>query len=970
MEPMFETRALLLTDVVDSTQLAERLGDAAAAALGAAHDRVARDLLRAWRGREIDKTDGMLMLFDLAADALGFALAYHAALAKLPVPLKARAGLHVGAVILRANPPEDVAQGAKLLEVEGIAKPIAARVMSLALGGQTLLTAEARAALGASALRTQSHGHWHIKGIAEPVELFEAGAEGAAFAPPPDSAKAYRVVWRDGIWLPLRDVAHSLPAERDAFIGRQDALNELARRFDSGARLVSVLGVGGTGKTRLATRFAWTWLGDFPGGVWFCDLSLARDLDGIVRAVAQGLDVPLGLDEPVVQLGHAIAGRGPCLVILDNFEQVARHAQEALGRWLDRAAEARFLVTTREVLGLPGEEALALPPLGAGDAVALFMRRALSVSHDFQPGVEEQAAIVQLVRLLDGLPLAIELAAARVRVMAPSAMLARMDARFQLLTSSGGRRDRQATLRATFDWSWDLLKDVERSALAQLSVFEGGFTLQAAEGVLDLSLWNGGRSVVDVLQSLVDKSFVRPLGAQRFDLLGSVQDYAGEHLGAADRFPGSGEAARRLVQQRHGIYFARAVRPGLDNAAADLDNLVAACRRAVLRADGDVAVITLEAAWSLLKVRGPFGTGVELALAAAQLTAMDAAARARVAHVAGSALDASGRVGDAMQHLESALHGARQVRDRRLEAQTLNSFGELHASQARLDEANAHHAAALAIAREIGDAALECIALNGLGSVCIDQGHMEQARAHYQSALDTARAAGNRRGECLALGNLGGVLFNLGRLEDATQHFGAGLAVARQLGNRVWEGNALCNLGALHHTQGRPQEALEESAAALALARSIGHVRLECVVQCNLGLVHFARQGWSEAQTHYQAALALARELKDRRSEGLFLGYMAQLQAQLGLFAEAREYLARGDQLLQQVDDRFSLGLLLCHRVEVEQLAGDPAAARLAYAQVRELERNLGAGSDSELGLAIKRAAELLGAAEAPIPLP
>ena len=133
------------------------------------------------------------------------------------------------------------------------------------------------------------------------------------------------------------------------------------------------------------TRFAWIWLGEFPGGAWFCDLSQARNVDGLVHAVAQGLDVPLGKDDPVVQLGHAIAGRGPCLVILDNFEQIARHAEDTLGRWLDRAAEARFLVTTREVLGLPGEEALALAPLAPRDAAALFMQRAASAKHDSSP---------------------------------------------------------------------------------------------------------------------------------------------------------------------------------------------------------------------------------------------------------------------------------------------------------------------------------------------------------------------------------------------------------------------------------------------------------------------------------------------------------------------------------------------------------------------------------------------------------
>ena len=280
------------------------------------------------------------------------------------MPLKARAGLHVGPVILRDNPPEDVAHGAKPLEVEGIAKPIAARVMSLALGGQTLLTAEARAALGDTALRVQSHGFWRIKGIAEPMELFEAGDERAPFMPPPDSAKVYRVVRRDELWLPLREVRTDCrPSATPSSAGttRWPSWRGASTRARGWCRCWASAAPARRG---WRTRFAWTWLGDYPGGVWFCDLSQARDVDGIVHAVAQGLDVPLGKDDPVVQLGHAIAGRGRCLVILDNFEQVARHAEDTLGRWLDRAVEARFLVTTREVLGLPGEEALALAPLG------------------------------------------------------------------------------------------------------------------------------------------------------------------------------------------------------------------------------------------------------------------------------------------------------------------------------------------------------------------------------------------------------------------------------------------------------------------------------------------------------------------------------------------------------------------------------------------------------------------------------
>ena len=211
-------------------------------------------------------------------------------------------GLHTGVAELRDG------------DYFGAALNRAARIMSVAHGEQVLLsaaTAELVRGRLPEGVTLREMGEHRLKGLLNPERLLQVVA--------PDLRADFP---------PLASLTgHSLPAERDAFVGRREPLAELARRLDAGARLVSVLGLGGTGKTRLVMRFGWNSLGEFPGGVWFCDLSEARSLDGIVYAVAHGLDVPLGKDDPVIQIGQAIAGRGKCLVILDNFEQVARHAR-------------------------------------------------------------------------------------------------------------------------------------------------------------------------------------------------------------------------------------------------------------------------------------------------------------------------------------------------------------------------------------------------------------------------------------------------------------------------------------------------------------------------------------------------------------------------------------------------------------------------------------------------------------------
>jgi predicted ATPase len=333
--------------------------------------------------------------------------------------------------------------------------------------------------------------------------------------------------------------------------------------------------------------------------------------------------VPLGQSDPVVQLGQAIAGRGNCLVILDNFEQVAKFAEETLGRWLVRAPQARFVVTTREVLGVVGEEVFAVSPLESNDAVELFLKRAEAARHGYAPGRDDLLAVQQLTKVLDGLPLAIELAAARVRVMAPRTLLARMSDRFDVLLSHAGRSDRQATLRAAFDWSWELLSETEKRALACLSVFRGGFTLASAGEVIGEDSEGGKPSVVDIVQWLVDKSFIRQVRDERFDLLESVREYAAQHLRAEGRFEGSGPACEAEARTRHWRHFAALdERAAVADRCADLSNLVAACRAAVDAGDAHSAIRCLVSAWTAFQVdralsgrgrpRGPRGADDQL----------------------------------------------------------------------------------------------------------------------------------------------------------------------------------------------------------------------------------------------------------------------------------------------------------------------------------------------------------------------
>jgi tetratricopeptide (TPR) repeat protein len=468
---------------------------------------------------------------------------------------------------------------------------------------------------------------------------------------------------------------------------------------------------------------------------------------------------------------------------------------------------------------------------------------------------------------------------------------------------------------------------------------------------------------MDALQSLVQKSFVRQVADTRFDLLVSVKEYALEHLRTEGRYLGSGPAALRAVEVRHGAYFV-----GLDEMAVmnvirgvEIDNFVVACRRAVARGDGDVAANALERAWWSLTACGPYRVAVELASIVRATPGLGSAATALVEFVAGASLWDCGKESEGYAHLEAALVSARRVGDRRTECRALMGLGHMDNVAGRMKGAHSRLEAALAVARESRDRILEPRVRDLLGRLEASQSRISEAQAHFDAALELARQVGDRSTEGDILGGLGRLCLERGDMDKGRSHFEKAFALGRQMANRSLEGGSLCHLGWCNQLQGRLYHAHGQLEAALAVARDLGDVRFESDVLWLLGKVYESMVRPDNALDHFEAGLVIARELGDRVLEGQFLGYLGRLHARQARFDEARSCLNAGEPLLRAGAGPASLAMFLCGRAEMEHVTGNPNGARVALAEADTLASAVAAGPSSELGPAIARVRDLLG---------
>jgi predicted ATPase/class 3 adenylate cyclase len=785
-----DSTTLLFTDIEGSTRMLDRLGESYAGLL-TEHHRILREAIAGSGGSEVDTAgDSFFAVFARAADAVACAQRVQLALSEHRWPdgeaPRVRMGIHTGS--------PSVSDG----NFVGIDVHRAARVMAVAYGGQVLLTEQTVRTLEPS-IELRDLGYHRLKDLPAPEHLFQLVAAGLEIEFPQ-----------------LRSLNRSnLPTPANAFIGRQAELAQALELLSSAdVRLLTLLGPGGAGKTRLAIEVGAEAVGRYRDGVWIVLLAPIADSALMVSELAHTLEVEPVAGQPLENTLAAALSERELLLVLDNFE----HLLGSVGLVADLLAAAPgldVLSTSREPLRIRAEQRMEVPPMTLTDASELFVQRARAIRPDLALTDEDQAAIERVCARLDGLPLAVELAAARIAVFRPAALEARLGERVALPEGPHDLPERQRTLRATIDWSYQMLDPEERALLRSLAPFIGGVRVDSAEAI-----WDEKGS--DRLLSLAEKSLLRrredPDAEPRFWMLETIREFASERSGA------EGDAAAAV--ERHGQHYCaltlqaapllqeRDQRRWLERLEAELANLRAALDHLTAHAPEQALQMAnaLRIFWDVRGYMTEARSRYAQVLAAAPA---DSPSRSEALLGAGRAALVLGETEQAEPLLLEALPLARGAGDARLTVHVLShlSWAEWALGKHQLSISRGEEA--IAEAHASGDEWVLALALNNQGETFRVHGDPPEARECYEQALDIRRRLGEPRAIALTASNLAGVLLDVGAHEQAESLLDEALSRAEEIDYRTIMSSAFALRAVLSLKRGDANVAASQLASAI-----------------------------------------------------------------------------------------------------------------------------------------------------------
>ncbi|HEY8646695.1 MAG TPA: adenylate/guanylate cyclase domain-containing protein [Gaiellaceae bacterium] len=732
------TVTFLFTDVEGSTRLLHELGAEGYSNALVEHRRILRNAFGAQGGVEVDtQGDAFFVAFPTAPGAFA---AVAAALEGLSAgPIRVRMGVHTGT-------PHLDAEGYVGLDVHR-----AARIAAVGHGGQVLISASTAALLGTEGLRDL--GEHRLKDLSASERIYQLG---------------------DDDFPPLKSLYRTnLPIPATPFLGREHELAEVRGLLED-ARLLTLTGPGGTGKTRLAQQAAAEVADRYPEGVFWVPLAPLSDPELVLATAAQALGV-------TDQLAEHLADKS-LLLLLDNFEHVI-DAAPRLSELLASCPNIHLLVTSRELLRVPGEQAYPVPPLEPVDGAKLFVARARAAL----PSFVASDAVPELCARLENLPLALELAAARVQVLSPEQLIERLSQRLDLLKAGRGVDPRQQTLRATIEWSHELLNEHEQQLFAQLAVFAGGCRLESAEAVCDAEL--------DILESLVDKSLVRVRDGDRFWMLETIREYA------AERLETSGEA--ELLRRSHAQHFIELGEEAELNTRAysgewirrleqEHDNLRAALDYLADSRENELVLQLAGALSAFWHYGGHVAEGRHRLERALEGEVRPTAASARALAGAASLSYGGGDAAKARSLAEQALELHRHLGDARAAAHDLNVLCVASIEEGSLERAQQFAEESLELFRQAGDERNAAAATRTLAFTYASRGDLERARTLHESNLLETQALGFKETEAATLGSLAMIAFEQGRIEDALALGKQNLLACRELGSLQGIAQSLC----------------------------------------------------------------------------------------------------------------------------------------------------------------------------------